>query len=849
MHARERLARDSPADAATTARPPAPLPARVLELQRGAGNRAVAGLLQRAGTKKTGAQYNAIINVSGVALDQGSELLKKINRPTIVNDALGDKLSNCALATIAAIEGGRTSGEAAVEMRKQHGVTTHTTGDQSERVWAMTLADATTLKEHKLLAPADELRSKDTAKSLEDFAEGASYVVGDAQYYGMLDFLRVLAQTTGDASVKFKVFAVGEPGNKMFGEGDTLTKMGTFPNGTRYAVFLYSRDLKQHVRQHWVYAERFNGQVIFRDFQTNQAGFKGAAKEVANYIGGFPFSPEPQDKSKSFDEGCFIAFAPFFTGAPVPLIVEGEEIDPGTLAGTLAEVESKRRALSAPLESPGRKMPTNWPAMRQGGPLTEMPAPSVVDSTLRQLIKDLGVSSPACRFGKLDNPGVVKLVGNPVHGTSKARIVVGAGVDRQEVDVPSDQLSFPDVNATTNVVKPGQPAAPDANELTPGTAAKKEVNYREAFATAYQIAAQNTERSIILNASSAEFTDLIHEATHSFEATEGPMHFREGLAEIFASMATRRMAAADAGAARFTFAFNDTYAAFTAAMQELAAVVGLPPLARIYFATKEYKPALTAEIKRVAPGLADPASTAAKMLDDFPAGFRTGLSEISTAGATAEAATGGVTSEYAAHKTGFASFLAAQVAAYEKRYGKTLAHGADEVDKGRFVETWAGLGTLERRLEILYQHKPHVTGTQFSELMKLIDEHEKSICEATGESRAAMRKRMLPTSTVTFETHYGTKHGQNVFVCGEAPELGGWDPAKALTLNYRDGGVWEAAVQLSATGGPLLYKYFLKEGSTITWETPQRGEHHARTVPTASGGVRFKDNWGNVKGA
>ena len=853
MRATELLATGRSADAPAPARArpqPVPLPSHVLALQRGAGNRAVTAMLARVATKKSAAEYNAIINVSGVALDEGSKLLKSITRPAIVNDAGADKLSNCALTTIAAIDGGRTSGQAAVEMRRQHGVATHSTGEQSERVWAMTLADATTLKENKLLVPADEARSKATATSLEDFAEGNAYVVGDAQYYGMLDYLRNLAQTTSDADVKFKVFEVGEPGNKMFAEGDTLMKMGTFPNGTRYAVFLLSHDPKQHVRQHWVYAERFMGQIIFRDFQVNQTGFKGAAKEVGNYLGGFPFSPDPQDKAKSFAEGCFIAFAPFFANAPVPLIVEGEEIDPAKLAGTLAEVESKRRALSAPLEAPGRKLPTSWPAMRQGGPLTELPAPSIVDSTLRKLITDLGVGSPKCRLGKLDNAGVVKLVGNPVHGTAKARIVVGSGVDRQEVDVPSDKVEFPDVGATTKVVKPGQAAATDPRELTPGTGAKRETAYREAFATAYQIAAQNTETSIILNASSAEFSDLIHEATHSFEATEGPMHFREGLAEIFASMATRRMAAADPGASRFTFAFNDTYAAYTAAMQDLAAVMGLPPLARVYFTTMEYKAGLSKEIKAVAPGAAARADAIAELLlGDFPASFRTGLSELRSAGGTAEAAGGPVTGEYGAHQTAFATYLAAQVAAYEKRYGKTLAPGADDVDKGRFVETWAGLGTLERRLEILYGHKSEVTGTQFSELMKLIDEHEKSICTATGETKPAMRRRLLPTSTVTFETHYGTRHGQNVFVCGEAPELGGWDPAKALTLNHRDGGVWETAVQLSATGGPLLYKYFLKEGSSITWETPSRGEHHVRTVPTIAGAVRFKDNWGNVKGA
>jgi hypothetical protein len=39
----------------------------------------------------------------------------------------------------------------------------------------------------------------------------------------------------------------------------------------------------------------------------------------------------------------------------------------------------------------------------------------------------------------------------------------------------------------------------------------------------------------------------------------------------------------------------------------------------------------------------------------------------------------------------------------------------------------------------------------------------------------------------------------------------------------------------------------VRENGAITWETPSRGEHHTRVLPT-SGDARFKDDWGKVRG-
>lgn len=77
-------------------------------------------LLQR--NMLTAQQLQLIVDVDDATLDEGSRLLKQMQRPPRVNDATADKLSNCALTTLAAIEGNRTSGAVATEMRASKGL-------------------------------------------------------------------------------------------------------------------------------------------------------------------------------------------------------------------------------------------------------------------------------------------------------------------------------------------------------------------------------------------------------------------------------------------------------------------------------------------------------------------------------------------------------------------------------------------------------------------------------------------------------------------------------------------------------------------------------------------------------
>ncbi|MEV6495484.1 carbohydrate-binding module family 20 domain-containing protein, partial [Actinoplanes sp. NPDC051633] len=61
-----------------------------------------------------------------------------------------------------------------------------------------------------------------------------------------------------------------------------------------------------------------------------------------------------------------------------------------------------------------------------------------------------------------------------------------------------------------------------------------------------------------------------------------------------------------------------------------------------------------------------------------------------------------------------------------------------------------------------------------------------------------------------------TVWGQNVFVVGDAAELGGWDPARAVALSSATYPVWRASVTIG-TNRTVTYKYIKKDGAAVIW--------------------------------
>ena len=86
------------------------------------------------------------------------------------------------------------------------------------------------------------------------------------------------------------------------------------------------------------------------------------------------------------------------------------------------------------------------------------------------------------------------------------------------------------------------------------------------------------------------------------------------------------------------------------------------------------------------------------------------------------------------------------------------------------------------------------------------------------------------TAAVTFQADNAvTVFGQNVFVVGDAPALGSWDPTKGVALAPTQYPNWTGLVTLPQ-GLAVNYKFVIIDGAgNVTWEP---GSNHSLTVPT-----------------
>ncbi|GAT64507.1 glycosidase [Planomonospora sphaerica] len=101
-----------------------------------------------------------------------------------------------------------------------------------------------------------------------------------------------------------------------------------------------------------------------------------------------------------------------------------------------------------------------------------------------------------------------------------------------------------------------------------------------------------------------------------------------------------------------------------------------------------------------------------------------------------------------------------------------------------------------------------------------------------------------PTATsdkvaTSFNANVTTTWGQNVFVVGDAAELGSWNPADAVALSSAAYPVWKATVNLPA-GRTIAYKYIKKNpDGSVTWESDPN-----RSFTTPAGGTAARnDTW------
>ncbi len=95
------------------------------------------------------------------------------------------------------------------------------------------------------------------------------------------------------------------------------------------------------------------------------------------------------------------------------------------------------------------------------------------------------------------------------------------------------------------------------------------------------------------------------------------------------------------------------------------------------------------------------------------------------------------------------------------------------------------------------------------------------------------------TVSASFDATVTTWYGQNVYVVGSLPALGGWNPAGAVALSPAAYPVWKATVNLPA-GTSFEYKYIKKDpDGTVEWES---GANRTASTGT-SAAAAFNDTW------
>jgi alpha-amylase len=96
------------------------------------------------------------------------------------------------------------------------------------------------------------------------------------------------------------------------------------------------------------------------------------------------------------------------------------------------------------------------------------------------------------------------------------------------------------------------------------------------------------------------------------------------------------------------------------------------------------------------------------------------------------------------------------------------------------------------------------------------------------------------TVATSFNVNASTIFGENIYVVGNRPELGDWNPANGVPLSAATYPIWRGTVTLPANV-TFEYKYVKRMGSQVIWET---GGNRVRSTGSACA-VGFDDVWRN----
>jgi len=136
---------------------------------------------------------------------------------------------------------------------------------------------------------------------------------------------------------------------------------------------------------------------------------------------------------------------------------------------------------------------------------------------------------------------------------------------------------------------------------------------------------------------------------------------------------------------------------------------------------------------------------------------------------------------------------------------------------------------------VLYD--PDVAGWDQQPLLRLASLSYGMQARSTIHLLARACSGVTESAVVTFEVNnYVTQYGEDVYVVGSVAELGNWNPANAVKLQWVDSDTWRGPVQfVQSTGQGVQYKFITKNGGTVKWEN---GGNRSFTVPSGGMGVQ-----------
>ncbi len=107
------------------------------------------------------------------------------------------------------------------------------------------------------------------------------------------------------------------------------------------------------------------------------------------------------------------------------------------------------------------------------------------------------------------------------------------------------------------------------------------------------------------------------------------------------------------------------------------------------------------------------------------------------------------------------------------------------------------------------------------------------------DTPTAVASHYAATINATFTENAATSWGQDIYLVGNIPALGGWDTTKAIRLSSADYPNWTQRVSLPA-GSAVEYKFINKAtDGTVVWES---GANRSASLP-ADGDVTYSSTW------